>query len=85
MANIIKFPVNDSQREKNKQGKNEVPCIISERWMSFSEESSSISCGEAFFISIMTRRENGEPKKICDLAVTKEELLAALAHVRPKD
>ena len=78
-----KTPVTLSSMIENKRDKNAVSCIISERWLKFDKESISIGAGETFFISVMTD-VSGQPKKICRLAVTKEEILKALENVKLK-
>ena len=72
-----------STRIKNKRGKNSVSCVLTDRWLAFDKESISIQEGETFFISVMTD-VSGKPKKICDLAITKEDILRALENVKLK-
>lgn len=82
MSNITKFPINAWQRTTNKRGKRSVSCIVSERWLEFEKSSSKTLEGEAFLIYVMTKDKNDNPKKICTLAVTKEDLLKALGNVK---
>ena len=84
MSKVTRFPVTTWQRIKNQRGKRAVSCIVSERWLEFSENSDRIPDGEAFWVNVMTMDKHDKPRKICELAITKEELLVALDKVKPK-
>ncbi len=77
--NIIKLPVGYHRRLCNKFGKGYVPCMISGRWLQFPEESCKIFReGEYLKIDLMTESSDDEPIKLCDLIVTKEDLMRAI-------
>lgn len=81
---VIPFPVKSFQRQKNKAGRHAALCIVSERWFQFPERGGGpIQLGEPLQISVMTKDRNGNDKKLCELIVTREDLLRAIAAVKP--
>lgn len=66
-------------RLKRKLGDFAVPCMITERWLQFSTQGSQrLHEGEYIMLWVMTRGADDQPKKLCELIVTREDLLAAL-------
>ena len=66
-------------RLKRKLGDFAVPCMVTERWLQFSTEGSArLVEGEYITLSVMTCGADDQPKKLCGLIVTREDLLAAL-------
>ena len=56
-----------------------VECIVSERWLQFPQKvDASIQAGEVIWVSVMTRGKDDIPRKLCDLAVTLEDIQRAL-------
>lgn len=84
MNNIIKFPITFTQRQKNQRGKTSVSCQVSDRWLKFSEESTKLNGGEFIFLEVMTIGKDEKEKKICELVVTREEILEALSNIKCK-
>ena len=84
---IIKFPWGRAARLKKKMGKGCVPCRTSQRWLRFPARSSGyFDDGEFIEIDVMTYGESSEnPRKICSLTVTREDLLQAIHAVPPPD
>jgi hypothetical protein len=78
MSEITKFPVTYSQRWKNRHGKSAVACEISNRWLRFSDAGETKS-GHLVWLEVMTTSDDGREKKLCRLAVPKEEIEEALA------
>ena len=73
------------ERHKNKMGPGYVPCIISNRWIQFPKESvGHFGSGEFIEISVMTENDEGKQSKICNMIVTREELLSAINTVKDK-
>ncbi len=67
------------ERTKKELGDFAVPCLVSERWLAFSKDGSAkLSEGEAMMVHVMTRGADGKARRICELAVTREDLLAVL-------
>jgi hypothetical protein len=66
-------------RLKRKLGNFAVPCVVSERWLEFSQGGSvCLPEGEALIVSVMTRGTDDKPKKLCEVIVTRESLLEVL-------
>jgi hypothetical protein len=86
----IKFPVSALQRVKNRRGKRGVSCMVSGRWLQFRAVAERFDFGDgkqstAVFVDVMTDGNGDEPRKICDLCITLEDLQAALSRIRVKD
>ena len=59
-----------------------VRCIVSERWLSFpAEPGPEFDCGEALAVHVMTRGANDKPHRICELIVTRQDLLDTLRQI----
>jgi hypothetical protein len=59
-----------------------VPCIVSDRWLEFSQDGSGRTFeGEAIVLSVMTNGSDEKPRKLCELIVTREELLRVLSLI----
>lgn len=84
MSNIKKFPITFTQRQKNERGKTFVSCQVSDRWLRFSEESTKLEGGEFISLDVMTLGSDEKEKKICELVVTREELVEALSNIKCK-
>lgn len=83
---VIRIPINSMTRLKNKLGKGAVPCQVSDRWLKFPAESSGhFGEGEFIVLDVMTLDKNEMQRKICELVVTREDLLSAINDVRDKD
>ena len=61
-----------------------VECLISERWLEFtrSPQEDSLAAGHPITVRVMTRGDDGCPRKPCDLTVIREDLLRAINEVR---
>jgi hypothetical protein len=56
-----------------------VPCRVSMRWLEFSTSGSAkFNDGEYLQLWVMTRGEDDKPRRVCELVVTREELLGVL-------
>ena len=84
---ITKFPITYSQKRKNINGPLCVECQVSGRTLQFHEKSHVFESGEFITIDVMAMQmEDDKPaRKICELIVTKEDLLEALNHISPKE
>ena len=82
MGNIQKFPITYMQRRKNERGKTSVSCQVSDRWLKFSEKSTRLEGGEFISLDVMTLGSDEKEKKICELVITREELLEALSNIK---
>ncbi len=84
---VIKFPISRSNCHKNKMGNGYVPCMVSDRWIQFPKKSAGhFEGGEFIEISIMTHSyTKDEPRKLCDMIVTREDLLRAINAITEPD
>ncbi|MDW7618033.1 hypothetical protein SC499_26120 [Peribacillus simplex] len=74
---LIKIPITNAQRKINEYGNGYVPCEVSERWLQFSEDGSSNGLVK---LNVMAIGAN-KPRKVCELVLTKENILRALENV----
>ena len=81
---VIKIPISASQRWKNRFGRYGVPCMISQRWLQFSETSSAFADEEAIWLDVMTIDSKDKPMKICELCITREDLMKVLNSIQKK-
>ncbi len=78
---MIRFP-SIFNRRKRSMGPRLVECQVSTRWLEFPESSiGTFRDGEYIAVSVMTLGSDEEPKKLCDLILTREGLSAALGAV----
>lgn len=83
---VIRFPITYSQRRKNQLGPRVVECEVSGRLLCFHEESVLAGKGEFITVDVFAMpEEDKKTRKLCQLIVTRENLLEALANVRPKE
>lgn len=76
-------PVNAHKATARKLGARYVPCMVSGRYLEFPNKSAGhFGGGEFIPITVMTINEDDQHKKICELVLTREELLAALANCK---
>ncbi len=70
------------KRWRLKHGDFAVPCIVSGRWLEFSQDGSGWSPeGEAITLSVMTDGSDDQPRKLCELIVARDELVRVLALI----
>ena len=59
-----------------------VPCVVSGRWLQFARGGSAqIGHGEAITPFVVTDGNGDQPRKLCELIVTREELLRVLSLI----
>lgn len=81
---VVRIPINSKQRSINEHGQGYVPCEVSSRWLQFPDQSTLLNCGELMFVDVMTYDSNDNPKKICNLCISREDIMRALNNVKPK-
>ena len=84
---IIRFPVNTTQRVKNRRGRFSVSCAVSMRWLRFREETGHVdNNSEAVVVDVMTDSDfDGSPsKKLCELVLELDDLRAILKQYETK-
>ena len=88
MSDKVKnFPITYSQRRKNMMGPLRVECQISGRYLQFHEKSDIVQGGEFITVDVMPMQiEDDKPvRRICELIITREDLLEALKHITPNE
>ena len=83
---ILQFPISYSERHKNLMGPLCVECQVSGRYLRFHEDSSTLEAGEFITVDVMAMpsEEAHKSREICQLVITREDLLEALKHISPK-
>lgn len=67
-------------RVGNRKASLTVPCHVSERWLRFEErEQFEVLDEDLIQLDVMTRDDDGEPYKLCELVVARGDLLRAIA------
>lgn len=84
---IKKFPISYSKKRKNILGPFTVECQVSGRYLKFHEKSCNLQGGEFITVDVMAmQNEDNKPsRKICELIITREDLLEALKHISPQE
>jgi len=69
-------------RWRQRHGDFAVPCIVSGRWLEFSQQGTTrIDEGEVLKISVMTEGAKDRPRRLCDLMITREDLMSVLTLI----
>ncbi|MBS7814754.1 hypothetical protein PE074_06400 [Wohlfahrtiimonas chitiniclastica] len=84
--NIKNIPITNSQRRKNKLGPLAVECQVSGRFLQFNKKSTYVGDDEFIIVDVFPMQidDKIEPKKICELIITREDLLEALKLISPE-
>lgn len=79
MEKVTQVPIKYMERKKNMVGEGYVSCQVSGRYLKVQGDSALLVAGEFITIDVMTEEtKNDMPKKICELIVTREELLRGI-------
>ena len=80
------WPNAHQQRARERLGVTTVSCEVSGRYLKFHEQSYRSENGEYITVDVMPMFEDEIPqRRICQLVITREELMEALSHVIPSD
>ena len=84
---VTRFPITYSEWRKNMVGPLCVECQVSGRYLRFHEKSDIVQAGEFITVDVMAMQmdEDKPSKKICELIITREDLMNALKHISPND
>jgi len=67
-------------RVGNRKAALTVPCHVSDRWLRFEErEQFEVLDEDLIQLDVMTRDDDGEPYKLCEMVVARGDLLRAIA------
>ena len=74
------------RRIRERLGPRTVICEVSDRWLQFPQDSTVLADGEHYMtVAVMTARGgvlgDGPRRKLCELCISKEAILAALMRV----
>lgn len=75
---VIRFPGAHARRNRLDKRAGIVRCDVSDRWLQLPEQAYEFHNGTYLSIDVMTDKGEGKPRKLCELVLIKEELLAAL-------
>lgn len=59
-----------------------VTCRVTSRWLEFPDVADELPDGDYMWVSVMTEGADNQPKKICELALSKQDLLGVLSQIR---
>jgi len=84
MNNVKRFPTSKEKRKRRDLNAGKVTCQVSGRWLQFPEHAHDVG-GEGFMmVDVMTVDQNDNPRKLCELVLTKEDLEAMLLRIPTK-
>lgn len=78
---VTTFPRGAERRDRLNLRKYRVSCQVSERWLQFPKEAHKLSGGDFMVIDVMTLGADESERKICELVLTKQDLLQMLEQV----
>lgn len=81
MNKITKFPNSKERRDRRNLSNNIAECEISGRWLQFPRKAEIVGGKSLMFINVMTNGQDDNPRKICELVLAKEDLLAILEKI----
>lgn len=82
---VIRIPVDSKQRQINEKGGCYVPCDLSDRWLQFSDVSDIAGGRELITFSVMTLDKNGNPYRLFNMTVERNDIERALNIIEPID
>lgn len=81
--NIKHFPRGKVRGERLNFRKYRVPCQVSERWLQFPQTAHALASSDFMTINVMTLGTDDKERKICELVLTKQDLLRMIEQVTP--
>ncbi len=78
---IIRFPGAHLHGKRNDKRQGIVRCQVSDRWLQMPEHAHEFADGTYLSIDVMTDKGEGKPRKLCELVLLKEDILAVLAAI----
>lgn len=84
---VMKFPITYSDRRRNQLGPLTIGCEISGRLVKFNKKSHNCKVGDLIYLEVFPEQDPDNPgkktRRICELVLTREDLLKALEHITP--
>jgi hypothetical protein len=81
--NVIRIPVSAKQRWRNEMGDRAVQCQVSNRWLEFPEVRHAEGDDDWLHVYVMTLDANEEPKRICELVLSRHDIEKAMEQSAP--
>lgn len=82
MSDKIKhFPRGEIRKNRLNFRKYRVPCQVSERWLQFPQTAHALAAGDFMTVDVMTLGADDKERKICELVLTKQDLLRMIEQV----
>jgi hypothetical protein len=78
---IKHFPRGVERRDRLNVRKYRVPCQVSDRWLQFPQTAAALSSGDFMTIDVMTLGGDEKERKICELVLTKQDLIRMIEQV----
>jgi hypothetical protein len=82
---IQHFPRGGEKRDRLNLRTFRVACQVSERWLQFPDSASRLQGGDFMMIDVMTLGSDEKERKICELALTKQDLLKMIEQIETKE
>lgn len=82
---ILRQVIRNHEHSRDTKGPRVVQCYVSDRFLSFSENSDLLADGnDLMFVDVMTTDFDGDVRKLCELILDRRSILAAVAAVRSR-
>ena len=82
MGDKIKhFPRGAERRDRLNFRKYRIACQVSDRWLQFQENAHALAGGDFMKIDVMTLGADEKKRKICELVLTKQDLIRMIDQV----
>ena len=82
MSDKIKnFPRGAERRDRLNVRKYRVPCQVSDRWLQFPQTAHALVGGDFMAVDVMTLGGDEKERKICELVLTRQDLIRMLEQV----
>lgn len=82
MTNITKFPSSGERRDSRNLKSGIVECQVSGRWLQFPEKVSEVGDKGFMVVDVMTLGIDETPRKLCEMILAKEDLIAMLVKIK---
>lgn len=83
-SNVTRFPNHQERRARKHARAFQVPCQVSPRWLQFPKQAAVFPNGDFMKVDVMTNGSDDQPRKLCELVLTKQDLLRMLEQVESK-
>lgn len=80
--NIRRLPGMQNRRRRLDISTGIVRCQVSDRWLQFPRSGPHEQRGTLLVVDVMTAGRDDEGRKLCELILTKQDLLAVLAAIQ---